>query len=72
MLNLECSRCGAKIRRLNKKTSISSKSFPIFKITKYSDYDGEPTQVELCKKCSNKFDEWLQDSLDEEDDTIYD
>ena len=71
MITLQCSKCGATIKRLNKKTSISSKSFPIFKITKYEDYDGPPVQVELCKRCSKDFDSWLSDTDDDFTDLSY-
>lgn len=59
MLKSNCAKCGAVVMRLNKKTSISQKTFPIFMITRYDDYDGPPTQVDLCKKCTNEFDKWL-------------
>lgn len=71
MVTLSCKKCGAKIKRLNKKTSISSKSFPIFMITKYEDYDGPPIRVDLCKRCSKDFDEWLEDSEDDFADLSY-
>lgn len=59
-----CAKCGANIRRLNTHTKLSSRSFPIFMITKYIDADGVPIKIDLCKKCSNDFDEWLSDSND--------
>lgn len=70
MQKLVCAKCGANVRRLNKDTRISSRSFPIFKITKYEDYDGPPVQIDLCKKCSNSFDEWLSNAI-ENDGSIY-
>ena len=44
-------------------TPLSSKSFPIFFITQYND-DGEPVQVNLCKKCSDDLEEWLSEGED--------
>lgn len=61
MERLTCAKCNANIRRLKKDTRISSRSFPIFKITKYEDYDGPPVNIDLCKKCSEELDEWLSD-----------
>ena len=69
MQKLVCAKCGANVRRLSKDTRISSRSFPIFKITKYEDYDGPPVQIDLCKKCSNNLDEWLSEK--QENDGFY-
>ena len=68
MVKTSCTKCGATVMRLNKKTSISQKTFPIFKITKYEDYDGAPTQIELCKRCSKDFESWLERGQDDFDD----
>jgi hypothetical protein len=68
MQQLECAKCGAHIRRLNKTTKFSSRSFPIFLITRYDDADGDPTQVNLCRKCSDDFDEWLSDKFNDNQD----
>ena len=67
MQQLECTKCGAHVRRLNKSTKFSSKSFPIFMISRYDDVDGDPTQVTLCRKCSDEFDEWLSDNESRDD-----
>lgn len=67
MQQLECTKCGAHVRRLNKSTKFSSKSFPIFMISRYDDADGRPTQITLCRKCSDEFDEWLSDNENGED-----
>ena len=67
MQQLECTKCGAHVRRLNKSTKFSSKSFPIFMITRYDYSDEKPTQVTLCRKCSDEFNEWLSEGSDDMD-----
>jgi hypothetical protein len=36
-------------------------------ISRYDDVDGKPTQVTLCRKCSDEFDEWLSEGNDDMD-----
>ena len=64
MLKTKCAKCGKTVMRLNSKTSVSSKSFPIFLITRYNEYDGPPDNLELCKKCSTDFENWLENGLE--------
>lgn len=69
MQKLICAKCGANVRRLTTHTKLSSRSFPIFMISKYEYSDVPPIRIDLCKKCSEKLDEWLSDSDDSGKDT---
>jgi hypothetical protein len=40
-------------------------------ISRYDDADGKPTQVILCRKCSDEFDEWLSENDEIDRENIY-
>lgn len=67
---IKCAKCGKMFYKMTSGSNdISSMSFPVYIIQRYADFDSQlPTEINLCKECSDKLDRFL---FIEEDGTDY-
>ena len=59
MKTVPCTKCGKPARVINSSSSFSSKSFPIYDITRYKDLESKPRKIHLCEECSDALDSFL-------------